>query len=415
MTGDPLEGDRTLVSGERYCPICDRDVGAEYCTDHGVCTISVGVTTGAPPTIGRIVAGRYHLEELIGKGGMGAVYRATQLGVKREVAVKVLLPDLTSERRVVKRFYREAFAVSQMNHPNIVRLVDFGVDPSSNSPFMVLDLVHGQTLRALYDKGGRMAERRAANLMAQLAKGLVDAHLKGVVHRDLKPENLMVELLAGGDEHLRILDFGLTRILDEPITAGRITESGTVLGTPLYMSPEQATGAPIDPRSDLYSLGCILYELLAGKPVFHGLSTLAVLTHHVYTPAPTLPDQLVDGSPPSPEMVSLFKRLLEKKPDDRPAGADEVARALTQMAMGPGRESAQPALPMVPAQPPPQARIGYLLAFTAVLAVGATFLLMRASSGPPAVEAVDDDEQAVPVIRERPSPATVPTATSADR
>jgi serine/threonine-protein kinase len=375
-------GDRLVIS--RFCPVCDLPVEAPYCPVHGICTFGgTAGTAGDSIHLGSVIAGRYRLDRLLASGGMGSVYLATQLGVGRAVAVKVLRPDLVSDLPIVKRFYREAHAVSQLNHPNIVRIVDFGIDPSSNSPFLALELVRGQTLREFMEQNGPVGERPAAELMVQVAKALVEAHQKGVVHRDLKPENLMVEVLPDGDSHLRVLDFGLSKVIGAS-TGGRLTATGAVVGTPLYMSPEQSTGGEIDFRSDLYSLGCILYELIAGRAPFNGSSALEVMSKHASAAPPSLPVKLADGRPPSSDLRSLLQILLKKEPANRPANTAAVSRALSQMLRGEHTLPLEPRPPSVlnsavaqslTIMPPrPVKRVGAIVA-SAVALVAATVVL----------------------------------------
>jgi len=322
------------------CPLCDGAIGESRCAEHGIRTFSAGLqSTGKDIRVGSLVDGRYRLEKVLGTGAMGAVYLATQLAMGRAVAVKVIRPEVLDKVKSVKRFFREASALSAITHPNVVRIFDFGVDAETQSPFLVLELVKGRTLEAVAQKEGPFDERRARSLMLQAARPLAEMHEIGLVHRDLKPDNIMVETLADGSDHLRLLDFGLTKILTSHARgAERLTATGVALGTPAYMSPEQASASDVDGRADLYSLGCILHRLLTGAPPYLGESLMDIMFKHVSAPIPSLPERLSDGRAPSEELKKLHTALLAKETSDRPAGAHQVAQIL----------SAVPAQPRAP-------------------------------------------------------------------
>src|SRR5262245_986588 len=321
----------------RYCPLCDRRMDDAECPTDGVPTVDLNVITphGEPLVPGTVVADRYQVEREIGEGAMGTVFLATRLGMKNRVALKVLRREVMISPNMLKRFYQEARAVSSLDHPNIVRIVDFGIDPKTTLPFLAMEFVEGPTLRDLVLAYGRMPERRCATLLAQVAKALVEAHQKSVVHRDLKPANIVVCMLADGDEHVKVLDFGVAKVLDNSeLGAMKVTTPGTALGTPLYMSPEQATGSEVDFRSDLYSLGCILHELLTGEPPFMAQEMRQVMHKQLVEPAPALPARLSDGDPPSADLVALHKSLLTKQKDERPSSTAVVAWILGALSRG---------------------------------------------------------------------------------
>jgi serine/threonine protein kinase len=318
----------------------------EICPTDGVPTIESSVYAPSEKSIGPggVVAGRYRVNRLIGEGGMGAVFVATQLAMNRTIALKVLRRDLLVNAKHIKRFYQEAQAVSHLNHPNIVRIFDFGLDPETREPFLAMEYLEGRTLRKLSEEDARkgMPERRAAQLLSQVAKALVEAHAKGIVHRDLKPENIMVTVLPDGDEHVRVLDFGVAKILrseqeasaNSPKGPESITATGAIMGTPLYMSPEQVSGERVDFRSDHYSLGCILHQLLTGAPPFKDDQVIKVMLHHLYDPPPGLPAILADGAPPTADLCVLHEALLSKPLLLRPASTTVVARLLGALSRG---------------------------------------------------------------------------------
>lgn len=325
-----------MTAQPRFCPLCERRFGEKTCPDDGVPTVEVqAVTGGGGATLepGSVFGDRHRIVRVLGAGGMGEVYLATQLSVQRSVALKVLTAGSgpAGEKRI-KRFYKEAQAACALHHPNIVRVYDFGVDDATRMPFLVLEYIEGETMAHLIARERRVEERRAARLLAQVARGLVEAHQKGVVHRDLKPRNIMITVLADGAEHVRLLDFGIARMRppDSKDEMPRLTAEGVAVGTPEYMSPEQARGRDPDFRSDLYSLGCVLGELLSGKPPFSATDAIAVMLSHVREAPPRL--DAVPGI--SRECAELYAILLEKRPEDRPSSTRVVAQILQALASG---------------------------------------------------------------------------------
>lgn len=278
---------------------------------------------------GRVVGGAYRLEAPIGRGGYGAVYRARAVGDERIVAVKVLSRAEDAHRR--QRFAREARLACQLRHPNLVRTLDVGEDPDLGCPFMVFEFVAGVTLGALVNRSGGLPERRAAALLAQVATGLAEAHRLGIVHRDVKPENIMVSP-PEHQPHVTLLDFGAARGADG--ISAPLTALGSLLGTPQFMSPEQAAGGVAQPASDLYALGATAYFALSGQPPFAGRPLGELLQAHLTAPPPPLPAALTDGQPPSAALQALLDALLAKGPLARPIRADVAARLFQALARG---------------------------------------------------------------------------------
>ncbi|MGH3327502.1 MAG: protein kinase domain-containing protein [Streptomycetales bacterium] len=276
---------------------------------------------------GEPLAGRYRLLESLGRGGMGEVWRAEDLALARFVAVKLMLPAGAADAGAVERFRREAQAAARLSHPNLVTLYDFGT--ADNSPFLVMELVHGRSLADVLRERGPFPPDRVAGIGAQVARALATAHAAGVVHRDIKPANLL--LTDSGT--VKVTDFGIARFVDAAVTA--LTQTGVVFGTGAYLSPEQALGRPAGAASDLYSLGCVLYELLAGHPPFTAQNAATLLYHHVHDP-PVPPSQLRAGVPSGLEQLILA--LLAKEPGERPGSgatqAAEIAEALQSLAYG---------------------------------------------------------------------------------
>src|SRR5262249_44164410 len=251
----------------------------EVCPHDGARLIQI--TLPAEDLSGRTLDDRYIIDEPLGAGGMGVVYRGRQLSVDREVAIKVIHFEHAGTRDTVKRFLPEARLTSRLSHPSIVNVFDFGQTPGGL--YLVMELLRGHTLSAELERGA-MPIDRAVRIATQLCDALEAAHARDIVHRDLKPGNVVV---LDGDA-IKVLDFGLAKSLEVQASA-QITRRDAIVGTPLYMSPEQIDGRPCAPRSDLYSLGCMLYEMLAGSPPFRAGSASAVLAKHLGEPPPPLP------------------------------------------------------------------------------------------------------------------------------
>jgi eukaryotic-like serine/threonine-protein kinase len=280
---------------------------------------------------GDLVADRYRLVELLGEGGMGAVFRAEHIHMRKAVALKVLLPELTTHPEAVARFAREAVAAGNIDHPNVAAATDFGQLPNG-SFFLVLELIEGRSLREEL-ASGRLEPARALRIVSGIVAGVEAAHAKGIVHRDLKPENVML-VERGGEDAVKVLDFGIARMDPaaseaESAEKPKLTQVGAIMGTPDYMAPEQALGQPVDARTDLYSLGVMLYELLAGHCPFQG-GAVSVMREHVLSEAPPLPDEVVARVPAG--IPDVIRRLLAKDPSERPATAAEL-RALLDAAV----------------------------------------------------------------------------------
>lgn len=318
----------------RYCPLCDQDRAETTCPVHEVPTLPPA--TGQPPPIakGSMIVDRYRIEGVLSHGGMGTVLEATQTGFNRPVVVKILRNAKTDDRARVRRFYVEARLVSGLDHPNIVRVFEFGVDPVYRVPFIAMERVDGGTLQDLIDGEKSLPERRTAAIFEQIIRALIEAHKKDILHRDLKPRNIMVRELPDGMEHVTVLDFGLAKALQEDASQPPLTAPGRTVGTPGFMSPEQVLGRKLDFRSDLYGVGCMMFNALTGSPPFDGPAALNVMRRQVREPPPALPRRLADGQPPSPALTKLLFSLLEKSPDERPSRIEDVRDELSRIAAG---------------------------------------------------------------------------------
>ncbi|MBN1605106.1 MAG: serine/threonine protein kinase, partial [Polyangiaceae bacterium] len=276
----------------------------------------------ADPLLGTVVAGRYRLEALLGVGGMGRVYRAEHVYMRKLFALKVLHGHMTLVPEVVARFEREAVAAARIEHPNVAKASDFG-RLEDGAFYLALEFVEGVSLRGEIQRCGTFTAARAVDVALQMARALTAAHAEGIVHRDLKPENVMLITRSGRKDHVKVLDFGIAKLqAEDRHNASKLTQVGSVFGTPEYMSPEQAMGQPVDPRSDLYSVGIILYEMLAGHTPFAGGNMAAVLTRQMTAEAPPLPSGIPSG------LRNLVTALLSKPADERVASAQELCRRL---------------------------------------------------------------------------------------
>lgn len=283
----------------------------------------VVVKGGRDPLCGRVIAGRYRLTSRIARGGMGSVYLARGVDDGAAYAVKVLREELLSDARLRERFRYEAAAAARIVHPSVVRTWEVGETPEGDL-FIVMEYVNGPPLRRLL-REGPIPEARAVELAIAIAAGLGAAHERGIVHRDLKPENVLLPREPSGSP-VKLVDFGVARILDAP----RITTTRHVLGTPHYVSPEQAVGGPVDNRSDVYSLGVILYEMLAGALPFTADDATGLLRKHVKA----RPVPLCEAAGPgrvSPALGSLVMSCLEKSPFHRPESMERIAASLAAL------------------------------------------------------------------------------------
>jgi serine/threonine protein kinase len=297
------------------------------------------VRTTEDPLVGTTLADRYVIEALVGEGAMGLVYRAHHARLSRLFALKLMFGDVAADPSMRLRFAQEADAASRMSHPNVVSVLDFG-KTETGLLYLAMEYAEGETLAQVLRREGPLAEARVVGIARQMARGLGHAHRAGLVHRDFKPANVASTCGEDGRELVRILDFGLA--IAEGDRIGRLTEHGLVVGTPIYISPEQARDQAVDHRADLFALGVVMYEMLAGKPPFEG-SSHEIARANVTMPAPPIslrnPHVRV-----SPELEALVMRLMAKRPSDRFQSAEDVINALGQL----GRRAAP--LPAPPAE-----------------------------------------------------------------
>jgi serine/threonine protein kinase len=279
---------------------------------------------------GDVLGGRYELVEKLGEGGMGTVWiaRNTALG-GAEVAVKVMHPNLAEEKTSVERFRNEAQIAGRIGHPNIVRVFDFG-ESSDGAPYMIMERLHGESLGAKLEREGSLRGREAVTLLCQILEALAAAHDKEVLHRDLKPENIFLTR-EGNAVVPKILDFGVSKILGDDARRTKMTRTGSIIGTPAYMSPEQVMGTLVDLRADLWAMGVILYELVTGTLPFDAPNYNAVLVRIATSP----PDSPVKYVPDlDPGLVEIIERAMARKVSDRFASAIQMRESLEQWLRG---------------------------------------------------------------------------------
>lgn len=363
----------------KICPVCKTESppSAEFCPKDGA-TLSEddGRGTGTKmlydSLIGELIDGRYKVETRLGEGALSTVYAATHKLIEKRVALKVLKSEFVADPEIVERFLREAKAASRLSHENIISLSDFGKVPSG-APFFVMELLSGRTLADLLYEGKGLPIPEAVRLVTEIGRGLSAAHQHGVVHRDLKPDNVGLVRDAQGMEHVKILDFGLAKITQEN---RKLTRAGQVLGTPEYMSPEQASGQAVDHRSDVFSLGILLYRLVVGWVPFTGDTFMEVISR-VLSESPRAPRTLCDSPELTVALEEIILRALARAPQDRFPTMDAMLEAIRQ-ATEPGADDSVASTwvdPGPPAQEPP--------------------LLEDAGTGPTAVAPVVDEDIAL--------------------
>jgi serine/threonine protein kinase len=307
----------------KTCPKC----GAEYPDTTTLCpSDGIALETSSDELLGQTLAGKYRIDEKLSEGGMGAVYKGTHVLMDKTVAIKVLRPSLAADEKIVARFSREARAASRISHPHAISVTDFGED-EHGIVFLVMEYLDGETLKNLIRREGPMPLGRVVEIIKQVGDALDAAHGQGVVHRDLKSDNIML-LRATGADYAKVLDFGIAKIKErEGDYDPGLTAPDLVIGTPQYMSPEQCSQSPdIDARSDVYSLGVIIYEMLVGHVPFTGESPTAIMMKHLQQTAPSVAAERTDVPA---AVASVVARALEKLPHDRYASAAELIADLT--------------------------------------------------------------------------------------
>jgi serine/threonine protein kinase len=304
----------TCDESHRFCPTCGFPIGKV-------------AASADDPLLGRTLPGGYLILELVGIGGMGRVYRAEQTTLGRTVAVKIIHPHLVGEESTAARFITEARAASRLNHPNSVGIIDFGNTPDGQL-YLVMEFLRGRDLARVAHEDGALPFRRIVDVLRQTLAALAEAHSQNIIHRDLKPENIILEPVRSGGDFVKVVDFGLAKMRAETQQPG-ITSPGIVCGTPEYMSPEQARGDPLDPRSDLYAVGVILYQLVSGKLPFEADSPTQVVLAHL-TDIPRDPREVAPERMIPKSLVDVTLKALAKDANDRFQDSDAFAAELSR-------------------------------------------------------------------------------------
>jgi len=291
------------------------------CTGNGVAQQDKSVPGNSvqpDKLIGTVLENKFQIEELIGAGGMARVYKAKHFILGRFVAVKIL--HSSSQNKSIQRFQQEAKAISALNHPNLAKFLDFGITEQGD-PYLVMDLLEGETLQSYIESKGKMPFVEALNLFRQVCDGMAYAHRNQTVHRDLKPSNIMLKQTNEGVQAV-IFDFGIARMSGEADSENKLTQTGDIFGSPLYMSPEQCKGMHTDHRSDIYSLGCVLFEMLSGRPPLEGINAFQTMNLHVTANAPSIQE----SCPELPaEIDTVLKRMLAKDPENRYSSVSDLS------------------------------------------------------------------------------------------
>ena len=317
-----------MSGSRRRCPLCHEVMDAAFCPTDRISTLVLQATTAPPSSVepGALVGGRYEVLRVIGQGGFGKVFEARHLGTGQGMALKILASHDDSEV-AASRFFREARVTAGLSHPNTVRVFDFGQD-DSGVLYLAMELLCGMhvrdALRERLSDGDAFAPAQAIAIAVSVTRSLIEAHAAGLIHRDLKPSNVFLHELVGDEPLVKVLDFGIVKLAN---AVGTLTAVGRgVPGTPEYMSPEQARNATLDARTDLYSLGVMLFEMLTGRVPFRGRTDVETLMMQARDPAPRV--AAVAPQPLDDRLVQVVERALAKRPENRFSSAAEMRDAL---------------------------------------------------------------------------------------
>jgi eukaryotic-like serine/threonine-protein kinase len=315
--------DDALNASKRICLVCHDEYGPgeQRCPKDGTLLVALA----SDPYVGQTIADRYAVKSLIGTGGTSMVYKAEHLQLHRPVAIKMLKAHLVADEDSMRRFEQEARAVSCLAHPHVVNIFDVGIT-HYGEPYIVMEFLQGISLAEVIANNGRVPLKRALHIFSQAASAVAHAHKKQVLHRDVKPSNIMLIATDENADFVKIVDFGLAKLRTLTGEFQRLTKTGEVFGSPVYMSPEQCTGKKLDDRTDVYSMGVVMFETLTGKPPFKERTSIETIRCQIKDTPPRLTDIAPDaGIPKALEMVIL--KALSKNPDDRYQDMDELKTA----------------------------------------------------------------------------------------
>ena len=317
------------MTERRICPICEEEMDAPECPRDAFPTFPADTYTRqlATDLIGRLFEERYQIERKIGEGGMGTVYAAQQKPINRSVAIKCLNPKAFAARKARSRFVKEARILSELVHPNTVRIYDFGIS-REGVLFLVQELLEGESLQQLLNREDRLSLSRTIRISVQALGALEEAHRRGIIHRDIKPDNVFLRLQPGQADSVKVLDFGIARRQKRSENT-LLTTEGSFIGTPPYAAPEQIDGTPLDPRSDLFSMGSLIYTMLTGRLAFAGKTALACLTRVLSSPPHPIPEEIADRL--GGEVIAFLDKALQKDRAQRFGTAREMAGALAKI------------------------------------------------------------------------------------
>lgn len=385
------------MSEQRTCHVCAHRLPSDnaFC---GACGARMPTSKSARDVdalIGQVIDSRFRMLRLIGSGGMGSVYLAEHVGIGKRVAIKVLRADLRGHPDLVGRFRREAMAVSRLTDPHTITVFDFGV--WKGLVYLVMEYLRGTDLGLVLEHQGRVEPEWALGVARQLLSSLSEAHEQGVVHRDLKPENIFITRAAGGDELVKVLDFGLAKLMTETersVDSGFKTRDGALLGTPYFMAPEQIRGGQVDGRCDLYSVGALLYLMLTGRYPYDDKSPIRILEGHLTGELPSLLEVAPTLALPA-GTERLVTDLMALRPEDRPANALAVVARIQEIVKRPASLTSMPAVEPMAATAPAMPTVVPPASFPSSFSTSA--LLSRADwvpveSAPPGFEVATRDE-----------------------
>jgi eukaryotic-like serine/threonine-protein kinase len=330
MEAPPIRRTVDIRRDMKRCASCGHSFSGEaaFCPFDGARLERTDRDSIADPFVGSLIDARYQVIALLGEGGMGQVYEVRHAALDRHFAMKILRRELARDEDLAARFLQEARATASVHHPHVVEITDFGKLPTG-VPYFVMELLAGKTLGQVIKTGGPIPARRAVSILRQVAGALGSAHAAGIVHRDLKPDNVfLVGGVRGGtaSDDVRVVDFGAAKI----IGASRVTREGIVFGTPHYMSPEQASGQPVDHRADVYALGVIMYEMFTGRVPFEADTYMGVLTQHMFV-HPMRPSQVSPAARGLGALEEITMACLAKKREERYGSMDELTAALDEV------------------------------------------------------------------------------------